>query len=295
MSTLDNPIFHDDEAARLYIESVQWPEGVVCPHCGCVDNSTRLQGKKHRPGVWKCNDCRKQFTVTVGTVFEHSKVPLHKWMLATHLLCSSKKGMSAHQLHRTLGVTYKTAHFMANRIREAMSPKGLSRKLSGTVEADETFWSTKPGMKANPHGYAHKEKVFAIVERGGQVRSWHVEDVKADTLVPLIVGNVECGTTVYTDEARQYNRLNKMTDFPHDVVSHEYDEYIRGDVHTNTIEGFFSIFKRGMKGVYQHCSGEYLKRYLAEFDFRYNSRDITDAERTTLALRMARGKRLVAN
>jgi transposase-like protein len=295
MNTFDKPIFHDDDVAREYLEDLQWPDGVVCPHCGCVGNSTKLQGKKHRAGVWKCNDCRKQFTVTVGTVFENSHIPLHTWLYATHLLCSSKKGISAHQLHRTLGVTYKTALFMAHRIREAMSPNGLSRKLGGgiggTVEADETFIGNIPGEPIHGGG-GHKQKVFSIVERGGQVRSWHVENIKADTLVPLIEGNVSPGTMIYTDEARQYKRLDKMIDFPHDIVSHEYDEYVRGDVYTNTIEGFFSIFKRGMKGVYQHCSGEHLKRYLAEFDFRYNSRDISDAERTSLALKGIHGKRL---
>ena len=298
MSIFDRPMFHDDDAAREYLESVRWPDGVVCPHCGCMENSTRLQGQKHRAGLWKCNDCRQQFSVTVGTVFESSKVPLHKWMLATHLICSSKKGISSHQLHRTLGVTYKTAWFMAHRIREAMSSEGLTRKLGRgegtTVEADETYWGNTSGAPVR-RGYDHKMKVFSIVEREGHVRSWHVDDVKADTLVPLITSNVLAGTNVYTDEARVYRRLDKMTDFPHDVVSHEYDEYIRGVVHTNTIEGFFSIFKRGMKGVYQHCSSEHLKRYLAEFDFRYNTRDENDLTRTGMALQGIHGKRLYYN
>ena len=211
MSVLDRPMFHDDDAAREYLESVRWPDGIVCPHCGCMENSTRLQGKKHRAGLWKCNDCRQQFSVMVGTVFESSKVPLHKWMLATHLICSSKKGMSSHQLHRTLGVTYKTAWFMAHRIREAMSTDGLTRKLGGgsgtTVEADETYLGNVTGAPIR-RGYDHKMKVFSIVERQGDVRSWHVDNVKADTLVPLITGNVLAGTNVYTDEARVYRRLD---------------------------------------------------------------------------------------
>ncbi len=297
MSVLNEQYFNDAGAAREHLEAIRWPNGPVCPHCGCVGHITKLNGAKHRKGVYKCNDCRKQFTVTVGTVFEGSHVPLHKWFQAVYFLCSSKKGMSSHQLHRTLGVTYKTAWFMAHRIREAMSHDGLAPKIGGpdsTVEADETFWGNKPGVvkPARARGMAHKESVFSMVERGGQVRSFHTPNIKADTLVPLLISHVEPGTTIYTDEARQYRRLDKMSEFPHDVVEHQYGEYVRGDVGTNTVEGFFGIFKRGMRGTYQHCSSHHLRRYVAEFDFRYNHRDVSDLDRTIAALRGISGKRL---
>ena len=296
MGTHERAIFHNEDKARAYLESLRWPDGPICPHCGVINEATHLQGAKHRPGVWKCNACKKQFTVTVGTVFERSHVPIHTWLYATHLLCASKKGMSAHQLHRMLGVTYKTAWFMAHRIREAMSTDGLGGKMDGTVEADETYWGTEPGEK-NPMRPSNKDKhkVVSIVQRGGDVRSFHVSDVKASTLIPLIRANVEQGTNVYTDDAPMYKRLNHRMlhpEFPHEVVCHQYAEYVCGDVHTNTVEGFFSILKRGLDGVYQHVSEEHLKRYIAEFDFRYNTRFVSDRERTDVALAGITGKRL---
>ncbi|HEY3317931.1 MAG TPA: IS1595 family transposase [Coriobacteriia bacterium] len=298
MSPLDQPYFHDDTAAREYLEQLRWAEGAICPHCGVIGEATRLQGKKHRPGVWKCNACKQQFTVTVGTVFERSKVPLHKWLLAVYLLCSSKKGISSHQLMRTLGVQYKTAWFMSHRIREAMSDGGLLPKLGGdgeTVEADETYWGNKKGVDPLFHGNTSKHQIFSMVERGGNVRSWQVPNTKANTLLPIISDNVERGTRVCTDEANVYKGMNRcvlLPDFSHETVCHKHAEYVRGDVYTNTIEGYFGILKRGLTGVYQHVSEEHLQRYIAEFDFRYNHRKLTDLERTADALRGIQGKRL---
>lgn len=289
-SMFDNPIFTDDNMAREHLESLRWPDGPVCPHCGCVGNSTRLQGAKHRPGVWKCNDCRKQYTVTVGTVFEKSKVPLRKWLLATHLMCASKKGMSAHQLHRMLGVTYKTAWFMAHRIREAMRDESLD-VLGGAgeiVEADETYWGHP---KAAAHAWHHKEKIVSLVERGGEVRSFHVDKVNKATLIPLMTSNIDAGSRIMTDEASYYDWCAKHF-ASRESVSHKAKEFSRGDVTTNTVEGFFSIVKRGLIGTYHHVDPKYLTRYLDEFDFRYNAREITDAERTKLALKGIAGKRL---
>jgi transposase-like protein len=298
MSGYDREIFHDEDAARAYLEALRWPDGAACPHCGVIGEATRLQGAKHRAGVWKCNACKQQFTVTVRTVFERSHVPLHTWLFATYLLCSSKKGMSAHQLHRMLGVTYKTAWFMAHRIREAMSTNGLGEKLGGlggAVEADETYWGRKPEVDPLYHRNASKHEIFSIVQRGGDVRSFHVPDVRSSTLVPMIHANVVEGTRVYTDEATQYKRLNTRKlhpEFPHEVVCHKYAEYVRGEAYTNTVEGYFSILKRGLNGVYQHVSEEHLKRYIAEFDFRYNTRAMNDHERTEIAIRGVTGKRL---
>lgn len=293
MSSLDQPHFKDDTAAREYLEAIRWPEGPVCPHCGVVDNATLMKGKSHRPGLWKCKDCRQPFTVTVGTLFERSKIPLHKWFIAVFMLCSSKKGMSSHQLHRMLGVTYKTAWFMTHRIREAMregvfSPFGGP---GGTVEVDETFIGKKKGEKVR-YGYEHKHKVLALVDREtGRARSMVVKDLNTKTVAPIVRQNVTRETRLMTDEARHYVKVGREYS-DHQVVRHSAGEYGRGDAHTNTIEGFFSIFKRGMKGVYQHCGEKHLHRYLAEFDFRYNERKTTDIERTDAALRGITGRRL---
>jgi transposase-like protein len=296
---LSDPIFHDDNAARAYMEAQRWADGVVCPHCGGVDKCKRLEGAKHRPGLFQCGDCRKQFTVTVGTIFERSKVSLSKWMLATHLMASSKKGMSAHQLHRSIGVTYKTAWFMWHRIREAMregvmSPMGGN---GGVVEADETFIGKDPTSpkKEGARGWAHKMKVLSLVDREtGRARSIVVDDLKTSTVEPILRENIAKEATVHTDEAYHYRRI--AADFAgHEFVRHSADEYVRGDVYTNTIEGFFSIFKRGMKGTYQHCGKQHLHRYLAEFDFRYSHRsalDVTDTMRAALIVKGAEGKRL---
>jgi hypothetical protein len=232
--------------------------------------------------LYKCKDCRGQFTVTVGTVFERSKVPLHQWMQAVYPICSSKKGCSSHQLQRTLGVQYKTAWFMSHRIREAMnSPGGILGSSSGNIEADETFIGRKPGTKVR-RGHGHKKAVFSLLECTGHVRSFRVNDVTAGTLRWKLAENVSFSATLMTDEARQYKEIGK--DFAdQQSVNHNAEEYVRRDAHTNTIEGFFSIFKRGMYGLYQHCSSDHLDRYTTEFDFRYNHRQklgFDDAMRT---------------
>jgi transposase-like protein len=298
---LTDPIFTDANAARAYLEASRWANGVFCPHCGGTEKCKKLEGAKHRPGLYQCGDCRKQFTVTVGTVFERSKVPLNKWMLATFLMASSKKGYSAHQLHRTIGVTYKTAWFMFHRIREAMrndDPVSFGSG-GGTVEVDETFIgrdkSKKPKGEKKGRGYAHKYKILSLVDRtSGKARSIVVDDLKQKTLLPILRENIDKEAVVYTDEAGQYTNLKKEF-ATHDFTSHGAGEYVRGDVHTNTIEGYFSIFKRGMKGIYQHCGRQHLHRYTAEFEFRYNHRignGTDDTIRADLILKGAEGKRL---
>jgi len=298
MFALKAPHFHDDEKAREYLESIRWPDGPVCPHCGVIGNHYQLEGKAHRPGLWKCCEplCRKQFSVTVGTVFERSKIGLSKWLAAAYLLCSSKKGISSHQLHRTLGVTYKTAWFLSHRIRTAMTdtgPKGLMGGGGGVVEADETYYGRKPGTKVK-RGAGHKEQVFSLVERGGKVRSVHITGKMFDGIKKALKENVSPEARLATDEARMYRKIAKQY-AEHMVVNHSQDEYVRGEASTNTIEGYFSIFKRGMNGVYQHCDSQHLHRYLAEFDFRYNHRvalGCDDTERMEEALAGIGGKRL---
>jgi transposase-like protein len=293
---LSDPIFHDDNAARSYMEAQRWADGVVCPHCGGVEKCKRLEGANHRPGLFQCGDCRKQFTVTVGTIFERSKVSLSKWMLATHLMASSKKGMSAHQLHRSIGVTYKTAWFMWHRIREAMSgdaPAGFGSG-GGVVEVDETFIGREPGKEVK-RGVGHKMKVLTLVDRTtGKAKSVVVDDLKVSTLLPILKANIAKEATIHTDEAMQYDNLHQHF-AAHASVNHGAEEYVRGDVTTNTVEGYFSIVKRGMKGVYQHCGKQHLHRYAAEFAFRYSNRaanGVEDTERAALIVKGAEGKRL---
>jgi transposase-like protein len=292
--------FENAEAARLFLESIRWPHGPVCPKCGSAKKPYATSKGKYR-----CSDkdCRSDFTVRVGTVFESSHVALHKWLLAAYLLCSSKKGMSSHQIHRTFGVTYKTAWFMTHRIREAMKDGGSLVPMGGpgdVVEIDETFIghdkSKKPVGEKRGRGYAHKYKVLSLVDRKAKrAKSVVVDDLKMRTLRPILLANIHPDSFVMTDEASQYSRLDWHF-ARHDVVEHKSEEYVRYDkgrvITTNTVEGFFSIFKRGMKGVYQHCSERHLQRYLTEFDFRYNEREVTDAERTAVALRGSIGKRL---
>lgn len=309
MSVLNQPHFHDEEAAFAMVESIVWPDGPVCAHCGGHERIYALKGVRSKPskahpegivrhGLKKCGHCRKQFTVRIGTVFESSHIPLHQWLQAFHLLCSSKKGISSHQLHRVLEITYEAAWFMSHRIREAMrtgvlAPMG-GKKGSGVVEVDETFIGRKKGVPKPKGGYAHKNAVLALVERDGDVRSVHVEDVKAATVVPIVNANIEREARVMTDDAATYyQKLGNYAE--HGVVNHGAGEYVRGDVHTNTVEGYFSIFKRGMKGVHQHCSEKHLHRYLAEFDFRYNNRSakgVEDEARAVKALSGVKGKRL---
>lgn len=300
MSEFDHPRFHEENAARKHLESIRWPNGPVCPHCGAsgrifrIKSQSKEKGKGARPGLLFCGDCRKQFSVTVGTVFEDSKVPLHKWMLATHLLCSSKKGISSHQLHRILNVSYKTAWFMSHRLREAMKAEH-SAMLGGNnpVEADETFVGTKPGRKMR-RGYGHKNAVLSLVERNGEVRSFHVANVTANTLKPILKEQITRDAYLMTDDAKQYWKIG--SEFArHDAVNHSQGEYVRGNIHTNTVEGFFSIFKRGIYGVYQHVSPCHLHRYTTEFDFRYNHREklgFDDTMREAQALKGISGKRL---
>ena len=299
------PEFTDEDAARAYLEKLRWPEGPVCPHCGGIKayKITPKKGSSTRKGVYKCGDCRKQYTVTVGTIFHRSKVPLNKWLLAAYLIASSKKGFSAHQLHRSIDVTYKTAWFMMHRLREAMKDPAFQEQLGGSgkvVEADETYWGNSRSKDIKPvRGGSHKEKIFALVERDGNVRSFHVANVTAKNLQSIMREQVNSDTHITTDEAGQYKGVAK--DFAgHDTVTHSLDEYVRyaeeeggRDASTNTVEGVFSLLKRGLSGVYHHVSPAHLHRYLAEFDFRYNERKVSDAERADNVLRGIEGKRLL--
>ena len=298
---LTNRIYNNEEAARDNLESIRWPDGPWCPHCGEAESITRLKGKSHRPGLLKCNSCRKPFSVTVGTLFERSKIPLHKWVLATHLLCSSKKGMSSHQLHRMLGVTYKTAWFMSHRIRESMrdtNPQPMGGKGSA-VEVDETFIgrdkTRKPKGQKKGRGTWHMNKVLSLVDREtGQVRSMVIKDLTTATIYPIIRQNIRRESRLMTDDASHYKGIGQEF-AQHGVVRHSAGQYVQHrdrTIHTQTVEGFFSIFKRGMRGIYQHCGRQHLHRYLAEFDFRYNSRHLEDSERAAKALSQISGKRL---
>jgi transposase-like protein len=299
---LKDKIYNDENAAREHLEAIQWPDGPICPHCGVVDEATLLKGKSTRPGVWKCRACEKPFSVTVGTVFERSKIPLTKWLLATELLTSSKKGISAHQLHRMLGITYKSAWFMAHRIREAMAPaKGSEPPLGGQgkiVEADETYLlKSHEKVTKKSGGYAHKMKVVSLVERGGRIVSKRIKDGTKLEISDIIRENVHRESILHTDGAGVYKNLGWTK--KHEAVDHN-TQYVRPGkngrkVHTNTLEGFFSVFKRGMVGTYQHCGEQHLDRYLAEFDFRANNRTalgVDDTARAIKALAGIKGKRL---
>ena len=295
-SVLNQPFFQDEETAYAKLESIVWPNGATCPHCGGTDRMRRMGGTATRPGLYKCYACRKQSRVTVGTVFESSHVKLHVWLQAMYLMCSSKKGISSNQLARTLGVTVKTAWFMSHRLREAMASGVGLPPMGGegaVVEIDETFIGQKDVPKQR--GYAHKHAVLTLVERGKGSRSFHVDGTAAADVLPIIQANVDPKTQVMTDEAGQYAGLKKSF-AGHDFVRHGAGEYGRGVVHTNTVEGFYSVFKRGMKGVYQHCSEKHLHRYVAEFDFRYSNRvklGVGDAERAAILVRATAGRRLM--
>jgi transposase-like protein len=293
MSVLDKNIFSSDEAAYAYLESIVWANGPVCPHCGGMERIGVLKGG--RPGLRKCYHCRKQFTVTVKTVFESSHIPLHKWLQAAFLLCSSKKGISSHQMHRILQVTYKTAWFMTHRLREAMRAGELPPMggNGGAVEADETYFSKKVrgAERKNKRGPHHLKTVVALVERDGDVRSFTVDKANVETVGAIVRKNVAKEARLMTDGANYYKTVGKEY-AEHNTVEHATGEYVRGEAHTNTIEGVFSIFKRGMKGIYQHCGEQHLHRYLAEFDFRYNNRKCDDLSRSKLALVGISGKRL---
>lgn len=324
------PHFQDADKAREFMESKRWPEGPVCPHCGLVGEAYKLTAdlenktaKGHgRKGLYKCAGCGEQFTVTVGTIMEGSHIPLHKWLLAFHLLCASKKGMSAHQLHRMLGVTYKSAWFMAHRIRYAMTQEPLSSKLDGVVEIDEAyiggkrrhknrasnkqaplnetekvkeiFRKKKPGGKKGVSPFDNKAPVVSLVQRGGKVRSMHMPRVTQENLKPVLKEYLAEGVHVMTDSTC----VVKLQDAgqKHDKVNHTAKEYVRYEngvcISTNTVEGYFATLKRGIDGVYHHVSKTHLNRYLSEFDFRYNHRDVSDTERAEMAVRSSEGKRL---
>jgi len=304
MSVLSKPYFHNEEAAFEHLEKAIWPNGPVCPHCGGTERIGKIKpnlSKRVRMGLHKCGQCKGQFTVKVGTVFEHGRIPLHKMLQAVYLLCCSKKGISAHQLHRVLEVQYKTAWFLAHRIREAMASGALNPfgADGGFVEVDETFIghdrTIKPKGEKKGRGYHHKHKVLTLVDRAaGTACSLVVDDLKVSTLAPIVRENLAREARLMTDEASYYTLVGREF-ADHQIVRHNMGEYGRGEFHTNTIEGFFSIFKRGMKGVYQHCAKKHLHRYLAEFDFRYNNRvalGVGDQERAGKALLGIVGKRL---
>jgi transposase-like protein len=301
MSDFSNPIFHDEAKAREWLEARLWPQGPICPKCGVVDQATLMKGKTTRPGLYQCNACREPFTVTVGTLYERSHVPLHKWLGATHLMMASKKGMSALQISRMIGVTYKTAWFLCHRIRESLRETSPS-PLGGPgmiVEADETYVGGKDKNRhANKRqhlpGGVGKEAVVSLVERGGRVRSAHVSDVNSKNLRMVLTEEIHATTHVMTDTARAYPAIGANF-AQHSVVNHSIGEYVRGEVSTNTIESYFAILKRGITGTFHHVSPQHLKRYVGEFDFRYNERialGVTDAMRFDRAIPGIVGKRL---
>jgi transposase-like protein len=318
------PHFQDEDKAREYLEKTRWPDGVVCPHCGLVGEAyriavkepddlealklTRKRYRKPRKGLWKCAGCRQQFTVTVKTIFEDSHIPLHKWLLAIHLMCASKKGVSAHQLMRMLDIRqYKSAWFMAHRIRYAMTGE-LPEKMTGIVEADEAYiggrrrhkqvLALKDGQRTQDllGPFADKQVVFSVVQRGGKVHSRHIEKVTSDNLKTVLDAVCEADAHLMTDSSTKIQRAGKRY-AKHSLVNHKADEYVRWEegvcVSTNTVEGYFATLKRGINGVYHHVGRKHLHRYLGEFDFRYNERQVTDGERAQKALAGFDGKRLM--
>jgi transposase-like protein len=300
-SALDAPHLCNEAAAFAYVEAKLWPDGPTCPHCGVVGEASKSKGKTTRAGLWNCRACRKPFTVRMGTIFESSHVPLHIWLKAIYLICSSKKGISTRQIQRTFGGSMKTAWFLGHRIREAMSDDG-SVDIGGgggAIEIDETFLGKQATVFVNGKGWRTKtgtadmQKIVATVERGGRVRSIKVDSLQKPEIVRAMEG-VSRDSHLNTDSAQHYRRLG-LEFLSHEMVDHGAHEYVRGDTHTNTVEGVFSIFKRGMRGIYQHCSEKHLHRYLAEFDFRYSNRialGVDDKARADNALQGIAGKRL---
>ncbi|MCL2829620.1 MAG: IS1595 family transposase [Betaproteobacteria bacterium] len=293
---LNQPHFQDEDKAREYLENLRWANGVICPHCGSTGAHYRLEGESHRKGLYKCTDCRDQFTVTVGTVFERSKIKLHIWLQAVHLMCASKKGISAKQMERMLGVTYKTAWFMAHRIRESMDIEvdGPLGSTGGAVEADETFWGNAKKKPKSARGYDHKMKVVSLVERDGKKRSFHVANVTAKTVTPILREQIAQKARLMTDESSVYTKVGKEF-AQHGVVNHSSGEYAKGDITTNTVESSFAILKRGLYGTFHHVSEKHLQRYATEFDFRWNTREklgFSDVQRMAEALKNISGKRL---
>jgi transposase-like protein len=300
VSVLSDPQFHDEGAAFTFVEARLWPQGPVCFHCKGTERVGALKGKTTRPGLYKCYVCRKPFTVRMGTVFEASHIEMHKWLQAMFLMCSSKKGISTNQLHRTLRISLKSAWFLSHRIREAMTSIGFDGQMGGEggiVEIDETFIGRKEGFKVH-RGFAHKNAVMSLVERrpeGAVVRSFHVGGTAQADLLPIIKVHVSPLTHIMTDEAGQYTHIAKHF-IAHDFTTHSKGEYVRDSfIHSNTVEGYYSVFKRGMVGTYQHCAEHHLKRYVAEFDFRYNNRvrlGYSDTDRAGKLLQGVVGKRL---
>ncbi|MBN9532854.1 MAG: IS1595 family transposase [Alphaproteobacteria bacterium] len=310
-SVLNQPYFHDEEAAFVALEAIMWPQGKPehCPHCGVVGKANRLAVQRSKPskrnpngkpvyGLWKCYACRKQFTVRKGTIFEESRLELHLWFQAAFLMCSSKKGVSANQLHRTLGCTLKTAWFVAHRLREAMAEGLLSPfgKNGGAVEADEAYIGRWRRKGENERGGDHKMKVLTLIDR--ETRKAHstvMVHINTKTVGEVVAANVSREARLMTDQATYYNPIGKLM-ADHQSVNHSKDEYVRGEAYTNNAEGYFSLFKKGMKAIYQHCDEKHLHRYLAEFDFRYNHRaaqGVNDLDRAAIALQGAKGKRLL--
>ena len=303
MANLTDPIYNDEDAARAHFEAIRWSGGRNCPHCGTVGNSTLLQGKSTRAGLYKCKDCRKPFTATMGTIYERSHIPLHKWLLATHLMCASKKGISAAQLHRMLGFgSYRTAWFMAHRIREAMvsddnTPMGSG---GGDVFADETYFGKNPDAPKSPMAIRNMNQILTLVDRatGRSVSMVFNGNLNAASVAPILEANIAKEARLLTDEAQHYRTPAKAF-AGHGTVAHARGEYVsmaNRTITTNQIEGFFGIFKRGMRGIYQHCGKQHSHRYLAEFDFRYTNREATgcnDTDRTRKAIEGTIGRRLM--
>lgn len=291
--------FATEEAAREWLEAKRWPEGAACPHCGGAEvyklTPKPESVKPGRKGLYKCKYCRKQFTVTVGTIFEASHIGLHKWLIAIYLMCSSKKGISAHQLHRSLSIGYKSAWFMCHRIRYAMEQGPAMEKLSGIIEADECYIGGKRRggreKSGRPGPDSNKAPVFALVERGGKLRAFPIERVTSENLRSALRDNAERSSRIMTDDSNLYTLVRDDFD-SHETVNHTEREYVRGDVSTNTVEGFFGLLKRGINGVYHHVGKKHLHRYVQEFQFRYNARKINDGDRTALAVIGFEGKRL---
>jgi transposase-like protein len=311
-TSLSHPCYHDEEAARAELEAIRWPNGPYCPKCGSLDRvkATAAPNKAKGRGWYHCQDCRRKFTVRVGSIFHRSHVPLHKWLLAFRLMNSSKKGFSAHQLHRMLEVDYKTAWFLEHRVRECMDDSD-GNPLGGkdqTLEMDETYLGPDtPGLHAKDNWHfvngvgwvqkvvSRKQKIVTLVERGGRARSVHVDRIDSATIMAILMRNADRESALHTDEAPIYRRPGRVM-AGHESVNHKEEEWVRGNVTTNTVESYFSVFKRGMKGTYQHCSEKYLQRYLNEFDFRHSNRaalGVDDAERTTRAITKATGRRLL--
>lgn len=305
MSLISQKHLQDEAAAYKWVEAHVWPHGPQCPHCFEKKRISKMEGKATRLGLYKCYACRKQFRVTVGTIFEKSHVALHLWLQAFYLIAGSKKGISANQLRRTLGVTLKTAWFMGHRIREAMRIGSLVPPMGGEggiVEVDETVYGRTEGHPKGRQKYpssVHKNIIVSLVERGGNVRSYHVAGSTVSEVIPIVYANVKRETKIMTDASQLYKfRLGRFAS--HDRIQHQNDEYVRyvdGEptIHTNTVEGYFSLFKRGMRGTYQHCKEKHLHRYLAEFDFRYNNRvklGVNDEQRAVKMIKGVVGKRL---